>query len=143
MGELQVEDVVAVVQPVADALDDVREVGVPEEAVRVLGHDEGDRHRRPRDERPSRPVRHVVQLADRGLHGSLDLGTDLRGGVDDARHRGPRHAGKPGDLLERGPPRHHHRSVTHTSLPPDGSSLVLMIRAKSKALAFGVRACVS
>ena len=141
MGQLQVEDVVAVVQPVGDALDDVGEVGVPEEAVGILRHDEGDRHRRPRNEGSSRPVRHIVQLIAASTAvctSGLTFGEELMTRDTVARDTPASRAtssrvGRPG----------RHRSATHTSLPPDGSSLVLMIRARSKALAFGVRTCVS
>ena len=82
MRELEIEHVVAVVQAVADALDDVGEVRVAEEAMRVLRHHEGDRHRGAHGEGAGGPVRDVVEFADRALDGLDDLGTHSWGVVD-------------------------------------------------------------
>ncbi len=97
----QVQQVVAVVEPTGDALHDRREVGVSEEERRVLGDDQRDRARGAAGQRPGGPVRHVVQLGDRGVHRGHHVGADLRRAVHDSAHGRARHVRLTRDLLER------------------------------------------
>jgi hypothetical protein len=84
------------------ALDQGREERVGEHPGGLLRHHERQRVRAAPGERPGRPVGHVVELRDGGVHGRERLGGDPGGSVHHPRHRRPADPGERADHLEGG-----------------------------------------